>query len=42
MTGIMGAVYIAFCTPYDSGPLFPNDARTLRPKASLESNQILN
>ena len=23
-------------------PSFPNDTRTLRPKASLESNQILN
>ena len=28
--------------PLQLEPLFPNDARTLRPKASLEPNQILN
>ena len=28
--------------PLQLGPLFPNDARTLRPKASLEPNQISN
>ena len=39
--------YISCCRhrilyPLQLGPPFPNDAQTLRPKTSLEPNQILN
>ena len=42
MIGVMGCCIHHILYPLQLGPLFPNDAQTLRPKVSLESNHILN